>query len=120
MSLDLDRAVASNDRKGQVGWALGIDAGRQTVKLEAELSPARRRGFCWLWDGQSPLRGRAFNKQFDGFSCRRAKVDGYRWFCSAACSRCGEAQLCGRNMLRHVRFGRRQCRIVLAVAGHKR
>ena len=43
MGLDLNRAVASNNRKDQIGWALGIDAGRQTVKLEAELSPARRR-----------------------------------------------------------------------------
>ena len=75
MGFGLDRAVACNDGKRQIERSFGIGAGRQAIKLEAELGATGGRRFHRLRNGQRPLRRGAFDKQFDRFAGGCAEID---------------------------------------------
>ena len=75
MAFHFERAIAFDDGEGQVKMALGIDAGRQAVELEAELPVAGGRALRRHRDGQRPFRRRAFDEDLDLRVGRRLEVD---------------------------------------------
>src|SRR5260221_3345401 len=115
MGFDLDRALARNDCKGQIVLPLWVGAGWQAVKIEAELGAARRRGSRWFRDGQSPLRRRPFDKQFDRLVRRCKQIDGNQRLWSIADAARDQSHLRGGGGVWPPRFSPLQFRIICRV-----